>query len=330
MRKFTAAFAFACALLTNGAMATETWDMATPYADFEFHTKNIRQFAQDVSELSGQKLEIKVHSGQSLIRHPEIKNAVRGRQIPIGEFLMARLSNEHPAYELDALPFFASSYEEAWALWEAQRDFVQEHLGKQGLRVLFAVAWPPQGLFAKQEITSVDQLKGLRFRTYNTVTERMARQLGMVPTQTEATEMATAFITGRIDAMMTSPSGGAKNKAWDWSSHFYHVQAWLPRNIVVVNERIFNGLDEDVQEAVLQAAAKAEKRGWEMSRSDTQEGVDLLVEGGMKGITPTPELLDGFKKVGEQLVQEWLKNAGDEGKAMVEAYHEKLAENAQR
>lgn len=328
MRKIITALA--CALLTSGAAVAETWDMATPYPDFEFHTHNIRQFAEDVSELSGQKLQIKVHSGQSLIRHPEIKNAIRSRQIPIGEFLMARLSNEHPAYELDALPFFASSYEEAWALWEVQREFVKEHLGKQGLRVLFAVPWPPQGLFAKQEITSVDQLKGLRFRTYNTATERMARQLGMVPTQTEATEMATAFITGRIDAMMTSPSGGAKNKAWDWSSHFYHVQAWLPRNIIVVNERIFDRLDKDVQEAVLQAAAKAEQRGWEMSKSDTQEGVDLLVEGGMKGITPSAELVEGFKDVGRVLVDEWLRNAGEEGKAVVDAYHEKLAENAGR
>lgn len=323
MRKLL--IALACVLFTSGTAAADTWDMATPYPDFEFHTRNIRQFAQDVSDLSGQKLEIKVHSGQSLIRHPEIKNAIRSRQIPIGEFLMARLANEHPIYELDALPFFASSYDEASALWEVQRDFVQEHLGKQGLRVLFAVPWPPQGLFAKQEITNVDQLKGLRFRTYNTVTERMARELGMVPTQTEATEMATAFITGRIDAMMTSPSGGAKNKAWDWSTHFYHVQAWLPKNLIVVNQRVFDRLDKDVQEAVLQAAAKAEKRGWEMSEADTKEGVDLLVQGGMKGITPSPELVKGFKEVGKSLTQEWVQNAGERGKAMVEAYEKKLA-----
>jgi TRAP-type C4-dicarboxylate transport system, periplasmic component len=316
--------ALACAMLVSGPAAAETWDMATPYPDFEFHTRNIRQFADDVGQLTDKKLEIRVHSGQSLIRHPEIKNAVRSRQIPIGEFLVARLANEHPIYELDAVPFFASSYDEAKALWDAQKPFIEQHLAKQGLRVLFSVPWPPQGLYTKREITNVKQLQGLRFRTYNTVTERMATLLGMVPTQTEATEMATAFITGRIDAMMTSPSGGAQNKAWDWSTHFYHVQAWLPKNVVVVNERIFQRLDKDVQAAVLQAAAKAEQRGWEMSEIDTKEGVDLLVKGGMKGITPSDELVAGFKKVGEQLTVDWLEKADADGKAVVEAYRKAI------
>jgi TRAP-type C4-dicarboxylate transport system substrate-binding protein len=311
-------------LLIISTAKAETWDMATPYPDFEFLTRNIRQFAQDVANLSGQKLEIKVHSGQSLIRHPEIKNAVRSRQIPIGEFLLARLANENPVYELDAIPFLAASYPEALALWQAQRPFVTKHLADQGLRVLFSVPWPPQGLYAKREITDVKQLQGLRFRTYNVVTEQMAKLLGMVPTQTEATEMATAFITGRIDAMMTSPMGGAGNKAWDWSTHFYNVQAWLPKNIVVVNERIFQRLDKDTQKVVLDAAAKAEKRGWEMSEIDTKEGVDLLVKNGMKGITPSPELIKELKKTGEALTAEWLKTASPESKAVVENYVKRI------
>jgi len=321
MRKILSALL--CALLAGGAAAAETWDMATPYPDFEFHTRNIRQFAQDVAQASGDKLQIKVHSGQSLIRHPEIKNAVRSRQIPIGEFLLARLANENPVYELDAVPFFAASYPQAQALWQAQKPFVEKHLASQGLRVLFAVPWPPQGLYTKRAVDDVEQLRGMRFRTYNTVTERMAKLLGMVPTQTEATEMATAFITGRIDAMMTSPSGGAQNKAWDWSTHYYHVQAWLPKNVIVVNERVFQRLDEDVQQAVLAAAAQAEQRGWQMSETDTQEGLDLLVKGGMKGIEPSPALVDGFRKVGQALTDEWLKTAGDDGRAVVDDYRKR-------
>jgi TRAP-type transport system periplasmic protein len=117
--------------------------------------------------------------------------------VPIGEFLLSRLSNENPIYELDAIPFLASSYDEATKLWEVQKPVVEGLLAKQNLHILFSVAWPPQGLYAKKAIESVDDLQGLRFRTYNNVTERMARLLNMVPTQTEATEMATAFITAR-------------------------------------------------------------------------------------------------------------------------------------
>jgi TRAP-type C4-dicarboxylate transport system substrate-binding protein len=309
----------ALALLpTNGAAVT--WDMATPYPDFEFHTRNIRQFAADVKEATGGKLEIKVHSAQSLIKHPEIKNAIRSRQVPIGELLLSRLSNENPIYELDAIPFLASSYDEAKKLWEVQKPVVEGLLSKQNLHILFSVAWPPQGLYAKKAIESVDDLQGLRFRTYNSVTERMARLLNMVPTQTEATEMATAFITGRVDAMMTSPSGGAQNKAWDWSTHFYDVQGWLPKNVVAVNDAALKELDEPTRAGLLKASATAQTRGWQMSETDKQEGVDLLVKGGMKGIKPSPKLIEGLKATGTTLIEDWLRKAGSEGKVLIDKY----------
>lgn len=307
-------------VLGSSAALAETWDMATPYPEFEFHTRNIHQFAEDVKELTNGELEINVHSAQSLIKHPEIKNAVRSGQVPIGEFLLARLSNEDPVYELDAIPFLANSYDEAEVLWEVQEPVVTDLLANQNLRVLFSVPWPPQGLYAQKPIESPDDLKGLRFRTYNTVTERMAGLLGMVPTQTEATEMATAFITGRVDAMMTSPSGGAKNKAWDWSTHFYDVQGWLPKNVVVVNEQAFQALDEDARDALLQAAETAEQRGWEMSRADHQEGIDLLIEGGMQGIEPSDELVEGLQEVGETMAEEWLEKAGSQGREIINEY----------
>lgn len=297
-----------------------TWDMATPYPDFEFHTRNIRQFATEVKELTGGKLEIKVHSAQSLIKHPEIKNAIRSRQVPIGEFLLSRLANEAPVYELDAIPFLASSYGEAKKLWDVQKPAVEELLGKQNLRVLFAVVWPPQGFYSKKAVESTVDLQGLRFRTYNSVTERMAHLLSMVPTQTEATEMATAFITGRVDAMMTSPSGGAQNKAWDWSTHFYDVQGWLPKNVVVVNEGAFQELDEATRAGLRKAAETAHERGWKMSETDKKEGVDLLVKGGMKGIEPSPKLVEGLKAVGRTMTDDWRKKAGADGEAVISRY----------
>lgn len=307
-------------LIASTPAAAVTWDMATPYPDFEFHTRNIRQFAEDVKAATGGKLEIKVHSAQSLIKHPEIKNAIRSRQVPIGELLLSRLSNEAPVYELDAIPFLASSYTEARKLWDVQKAKVEELLGRQSLRVLFVVPWPPQGLYAKKAIESTDDLQGLRFRTYNSVTERMARLLNMVPTQTEATEMATAFITGRVDAMMTSPSGGAQNKAWDWSTHFYDVQGWLPKNVIVVNEDAFNELDEATRAGLLKAAATAQERGWTMSEADHKEGIDLLVKGGMKGIEPNAKLVEGLKAIGRTMTDDWLKKAGADGEAVIAKY----------
>ena len=306
------------------SVQAETWNMATPYPDFAFHTINIRQFADDVKKDSNGKLEIKVHSGQSLIKHPEIKNAVRSSQVQIGEFLLGRLANENAIFEVDMIPFLASNYDEARKLWDAQRPYVEKLLAKWKLKVLYSVPWSPQGLFAKKPINTVNDMKTLRFRAYSKATERLATLLGMVPTQTEATEMATAFLTGRVDSMMTSPATGANNKAWDWVSHYYHVQGWLPKNIVVVNEKAFRRLDEATQKVVLESARKANERGWKMSVVDTEKGVRKLKENDMKGIEPSAELKAGLKDIGRTMTQEWLRKSGKDGKELIETYRKSL------
>jgi TRAP-type C4-dicarboxylate transport system substrate-binding protein len=306
--------------ISGAALAAETWDMPTPYPDNNFHTQNIKQFAEDLAKATDGELNITVHSAGSLIQHPEIKNAVRSGQVPIGEFLLSRLANENAVFEVDSVPFLATSYDDAKQLWEASRKSTAELLGEQGLKILFAVPWPPQGLYADKEINTVEDLKGVKFRAYNTATERLAQLAGAVPTQVEVPDIPQAFATGRVDAMMTSPSTGVESKAWDFVSHFYNTQAYLPKNIVVVNQDTFDGLDPAVQRAVLAAAAKAQERGRQMSMKETETQIAVLEENGMQVQEPGKELAAGLRKIGETMTEEWAKQAGDAGGAILEAY----------
>ncbi|MFQ5774223.1 MAG: TRAP transporter substrate-binding protein [Kiloniellaceae bacterium] len=306
--------------LVGSAVAAETWDMPTPYGETNFHTVNIKQFAEDVKAATNGALTITVHSGGSLIKHPEIKNAVRSGQVPIGEFLLSRLANENAVFQVDSVPFLAANYDDAKRLWSASRPETEKLLDRQGLKILFAVPWPPQGLYAKKAINSVADLKGLKFRAYNTATERLAQLAGAVPTQVEVPDIPQAFATGRVEAMITSPSTGANSKAWDFVSNFYHTQAWLPKNVVVVNKKAFARLDAKTRQAVLDAAAKAEKRGWQASMAETSKKIAILKANGMAVSDPSPELAAGLKKIGAQMTEEWAKKAGAEGAAILKAY----------
>jgi len=310
----------AAGMLSVSAMAAETWDMPTPYPDNNFHTVNIKQFADDVKAATGGALEIVVHAGGSLIKHPEIKNAVRGGQVPIGETLLSRLSNENAVFGIDSVPFLAANYDDAKKLWAAARPQTEKLLDAQGLQVLFAVPWPPQGIYAKKEINSIDDLKGLKFRAYNAATERLAQLAGAAPTQIEAPDIAQAFATGRVDAMITSPSTGANSKAWDFVTHYYNTQAWLPKNIVLVNKAAFGKLAPDVQKAVTDAAAKAEARGWQASMAETEEKTQTLKKNGMQVLDPSDQLAADMRKIGEQMTAEWAKEAGADGAAVLDAY----------
>ncbi|MCB1508764.1 MAG: TRAP transporter substrate-binding protein [Hyphomicrobiaceae bacterium] len=309
-----------CFGLTGGALAQTAWDMPTPYGDSIFHTQNIIQFADDVRTATGGELDITVHSAGSLFGHPEIKDAVRRGLAPIGELLVSRLSNESPIYGIDSIPFLATSYDEARALWEASRGAIAERLASEGLLLLFAVPWPPQGLYLQEEVESVSALQGVNFRAYNTATERLAQLMGAVPTQVEAGDIPTAFSTGRVSAMITSPSTGAASQAWDFVHVYVDAQAWLPKNMVIVNQAAFDALPEAVQTAVMEAAAAAEERGWAMSVTETEEKTALLQENGMTVVAPGDTLRAELQEIGATMTTEWLETAGPEGAAIIEAY----------
>lgn len=297
-----------------------TWDMPTPYPDKTFHTQNISKFAEEVEQATNGNLKIKIHSAGSLFKHPEIKNAVRGGQVPAGEFFLSLLSNEHAAFGADSQPFLATNYADAKKLWEAQKTVITKLLDKQKLMPLFSVPWPPQGLYTKKPIDSVEDLKGIKFRAYNATLEKFANLVGAAPTQVEVPDIPQAFATGRVEAMITSPSTGANSKAWDFVTHYTDIQAWLPKNIVVVNKSAFRRLDKDVQEAVLAAAATAEERGWKMSKEETAAKTAILEENGMIIVKPSDDLMKGLKAIGDEMLKGWQKDAGAEGTALLKAY----------
>ncbi|MDG4647377.1 TRAP transporter substrate-binding protein [Roseibacterium sp. SDUM158017] len=316
----SAALATTALALALPAAAQTAWDMPTPYGDAVFHTQNIMEFADDVREGTDGALDITVHSAGSLFGHPEIKDAVRRGLAPIGEILLSRLANENPVFEADSIPFLADSYPDAQALWGASRPAVEELLAEQGLTLLYAVPWPGQSLYLTEEVTDPAQLAGVSFRAYNTATERLADLLDMTPTQVEAGDIPTAFATGRVSAMMTSPSTGVSSQAWDFTNVYVDVNAWLPKNVVFVNTDAFNALPEDQQTALMEAAMEAEARGWAMSEAETATQIATLEENGMTVTQPSPELAAALAAAGETMTSEWLERAGDAGAAIVEAY----------
>ncbi|SDW62244.1 TRAP transporter substrate-binding protein [Litoreibacter albidus] len=314
------AIVFAAALACATSASAQSWDMPTPYGDATFHTQNISQFADDVRAATDGALDITIHSAGSLFPHAEIKGAVRNRQVPIGEFFLSRLSNEDLAYGIDSQPFVATSYDDAATLWAAQKPVITELLAEQGLKPLFSVPWPAQGLYTNGEIESVADLNGLRFRAYNAALEEFATLAGAAPVQIEASDIPQAFATGQVAAMITSPSTGVNSTAWDFVTHYSPINAWVPKNIVVVNQRVFDGLDADTQAAVLTAAEAAEARGWEMSVAEADSKTAALAENGITVYEPSAQLVSDLEGIGKTMLENWTANASDSAKSILDAY----------
>ena len=322
MTKYVRVFAglMLAGCLATAASAQTKWDMPTPYPDGNFHTRNVAMFAADVAKSTNGSLTIAVHSAGSLIKHAEIKRSVRQGTTPIGEILESLASNEAAVYGLDSVPFLATGYDASKKLYAAQKPYLQKQLASEGLVLLYSVPWPPQGLYAKREIKSVDDLKGLKFRTYNAMIGRIAALAGAIPTQIEVPDLPTAFATGRVDMMITSASTGVDTKAQDYLTHYIDTQAWLPRNIVFVNKEAFDKLSAAEKKAVIDAAKAAEERGWKMSIEEMTVKTDALKAAGIIVLPPSPELKAGLAKIGATITAEWEKSAGADGAAMLAAF----------
>ena len=240
--------------------------------------------------------------------------------MPIGEVLLSRLGNENAVFEVDAVPFLATNYFDARELWKASRDTVIRLLDAQDLQLLFAVPWPPQGLYSAKPVYEVDALRGLKFRALDAMTERLAQLVGAVPTDVEITDIPQAFATGRLEAMIASPLTGAESRAWDYVKHFYNTQAWLPKNVVVVHKRMFQSLEEPVRTAILNAAAAAEERGWQMSVGETNKTMQVMRDHGMIVADPAPALERGLQEIGTIMTREWVQRAGPEGAEIIRKF----------
>ena len=307
-------------LSINIALA-EKWDMALAYGAGNFHSANAAEFAKNVTKKSGGKLTIVTHPGGSLFKGGEIFRAVRTGQDQIGERFMSALGKEDPLLEVDSQPFLATSYSDAMKLYKASKAEIIKGLDAKGLVFLYAVPWPAQGLYSKKEISSVDDLKGLKFRAYNSATIRIAELTGMTPTKIEAAEISQAFSTGAVESMITSPTTGKNSKIWENGvKYFYDIAAWFPKNMVIVNKDAWNKLDADTQKLVMKEAALAERKGWDLSKKGNVADKKALADAGMKVEKVNSALQSHFQGVGATMSKEWAERAGSRGASVLSAY----------
>lgn len=307
----TARILLAAAMAVAPAMllAQAKWNMPTAYAEGNFHTQNIKQFAAEVKDATGSRVDIVVHSGASLYKMPEIKRAVQTGQVQLGETLVSSLANEDPMFEASAVPFLANSFPQAKNILDVSRPFIEKRLAKDGLRLLYAAPWPTVGVFLKAR----GDIKGQKIRTYDRSTSKLIELLGGIPTTVQAAEVPQAFATGIVGGMVTSSTTAHDTKAWEYVKVYYDMKAAFPMNMVFVNERAFRGLSQADQKALLDAAAKAEARGWQRAEKLQQEMDAKITQNGIEFVPITPAMQAELAKAGAAIAQEWAGRAGADG-----------------
>ena len=320
LKKIAGIVALAGAMST--AVQADTWHMPTPYGDANLPTKIAYEFADEIREKSSGQIDINVHSGASLIKHPEIPRAVRTGQVQLGEVFIGVMGNTHPVFKHDNIPFLATNFDDSKRLWEAAKPEIEKLLDKEGMQLLYTVPWPAQSLYTKFPVNTLEDLKGTKMRAYSPSTSRLADLMNTSPTTVQVPEIPQAFSTGIIDAMITSPSTGANGQAWDYLTHYTDIRAWIPKNIVVVNKRAFRRLDKDTQQIILAAAENAERKGWEGVRATAKQDTETLAANGIVVSEPSAELMSELEKIGAIMIKEWEAEAPAEVGKLLKQYQQ--------
>ncbi len=305
---------------------TFTWNFANAYSPGEFLSEEMQGFADRLRERSDGTIDIEVHHAGSLFPNTEILQATRSGFVELGTQLMTNLGRENALWEVDGIPFLVNSYDEAKLLWEVSRPRLEELLAADGLRLLYAAPWPSQGFFFDREVNTLADIEGLPKRAYNPSTTRLAELMGTTPTTVQITEMPQAFATGLIRGLNTSPTTGVLYTAWEYTSHFYNANAWLPKQMIFIREEAFQSLPAELQDLLLEEAAIAEERTWDRSEELVSSAVATLEENGMTIVVPSGQLAEEFAAIGETMLAEWQANADAEAAEVVAEFQRRQAE----
>jgi len=306
------------ALTAPDATAQTRWQVATAYPDANFHTRNLRQFLDDVRAATG--VETQMHTNGSLLPMPQIKRGVQQGQVQLGEILLSAYGNEDVFFEVDSIPQLVLNTAQARQLHDLSLPFVEARFARQGLTILYMVPWPPSGLYSNVPIDTIETLRGMRMRTFNAVTNRFATLVGAAPTLVQSAEVPQAFATGVVNSMVTSAQTGVDSAAWDFARIFTPIGFTRTRNAVFMQRRAFDALPAAQQQAIRTAAGAAEARGWVASDEATVSMQNTLAQRGVTVAQPTPALMEGLGRIGETMAQEWLTRAGEDGQRVISAY----------
>ncbi|MFO7931007.1 MAG: TRAP transporter substrate-binding protein [Thermodesulfobacteriota bacterium] len=295
-------------------------DLNAIYPASNFHTKGAVKFGELVEEYTDGDIKITVHSGGSLgFEGEELLKAVSDASVPMSDILMGVVSGSEEIFGLSTYPRIVTSYEEARELYEAALPYYEDACEKWNQKLLYAAPWPPSGLFTKERVDSIEDIDGLKTRTYDKNGAKFLRKAGGSPQSMPWGEVYSALNTGLIDSVLTSATSGKDGKFWEVLDHFTNINFAYPLNMVTINLDYWNSMSEDQQKAVLRAARETQKAQWEASRQSNRESLEAIEENGIQITEVSDEFGEELDEIAEEIFQEFKSDAGEETKKALES-----------
>jgi len=246
---------------------------------------------------------------------------VRDGLVPIGDILLNQQVGEAPLLGLEATPYLSNGYDDLKRLHGHWRPHVEKLVStKFNQKALYIVPWPRQYVYTKVKVSSLDELKGIKIRTYNKTTTEMFNRIGMTSVQLPWGEVVPSLAAGTIDAVTTSASSGVDGKFWEFLKYTYPTNHVWSSNMVSVNLDAWNGLSQQHRDAIEALAKKLEPEFWEVSKQEDAKKLKILNDNGVVTGTVTEAMLKGMRGKTATMLDESVKSIGGPASEIVSGY----------
>ncbi len=311
------------------AKAADVWDLSTEFNERFIFGKGYIRFAEEVEKRTNGEIKVVPHFGAALgYKSADHLELVGQGAVPIADTYSGALSGVDPIFKLSSLPFVATSIDDAWELYLAAKPYYESFFAKNGQVLLYTSFSPPSGLWAKKPVASVEDMAGLRIRTYDPAGNETMRNIGAAPIQMNITDVIPQLASGGISGVLTSAEGAVSFKFYEFLDHFTEINYAVPLQFLHMNKAIFDGLPAETKQAITEISAEVEAMNWQAGRDGKEEAYSVMRENGMTINTQPPqEFLDALQEAGEPVVTEWLETVGAEGEAILADYKERIGTN---
>lgn len=296
----------------------QTWNASLPWSIKEYHTTNAFAFADAAREATGGSLEIKVFPGGVLgFKGPETLRALEEGLIDMADVPAVQEAGNEPILAMESLPFLIQTQDELRTLYRLIRPLIEKSFAEQGLKVLYIVPWPRQNIYTKTRVTSLDDLRGMKIRTYDRNSSEMMTLLGLTPLQMPSGDVVPALASGMVDAVMTSTTTAAAQQYWEFLPYIYRTNHLWLSNIMSVRLASWNELSETDKKAIEGLASKMEEEFWKIAREDDLKKLDILIKNGMEVVELNEQLMIDMRKESRPMWDQYSARAGPEIRAIL-------------
>jgi len=297
----------------------EKWQLSILWPASNFSTQGVVEFSNLVKERTEGRVEIEVHAGGALgFKGPDMLQVIKDGMVPIGEMLLGYVAGTEPIMDLSTMPFLVADYGEAHLLGVVSRPVIEKTFQKWNQKLLYWQFWPGAGIYSKKPISSIDDLQGLRIRTFNNISTQWVKSAGGKPVSMPWGDVYMAMSTGAIDALLTSSVSGADGKFWEVMSHFTSLGFTFGYSAVTINQKTWDKLADKDKLILVETARGMEGLQEKRSIMADQSSMRKLIDNGMKVAEMSPAFQKACADLAEPIWAEWAQKAGPEAGTMIE------------